>query len=107
MRDENVVKDDQDDENMGGDLKRDGGTRMTVDEGIEDDGAEVKEDERDGATDDDKGNVDRPVETKMIRDEAVMRVRDEDDEVGDDHDDEGRNDIAGDVRGGNADKDDV
>ena len=54
---------------------------MTVDEGIEDDEAKVKEDERDGATDDDKGNVDRPVETKMIRDEAVMRVRDDDDDV--------------------------
>ena len=84
------TEDDQDDENIGGDLKRDGGTRMTVDEGIEDDG--------DGATDDNKRNDDRPVETKMNRDEAVMRVRDEDDGVGDDHDDAGRNGLAGDDR---------
>ena len=53
MKDENVVKDDQDDENRGGDVKRDDGTRMTVDEGIEVDGVEVKRDERDGVTDED------------------------------------------------------
>ena len=45
------------------------------------------------------------METKINKEEAVMRVRDED-EVGDDHDDEGRNGIAGDVRGGHGDKDD-
>ena len=50
MKDDNVVKDDQADENMGGNVKRDDGTRMTVDEGIVDDGDKVKEDERDGAT---------------------------------------------------------
>ena len=106
MKDENVVKDDQDDENRGGDVTRDDGARMTVDEGIEDDGEEVKEDERDGGTDDDKGNDDRPVETKMNREKAVMRVRDEDDGVGDDHDDAGRNGLAGDDIGRHDDKDD-
>ena len=42
----------------------------------------------------------------MNREKAVKRVRDEDDKVGDDHEDEGQNGFAGDDRGGHDDKDD-